>query len=55
MRWKMHNYIAKGIALAVAIAASGTVQAIDKKNPDPYFSGVKIFALRRPPEVNGIA
>ncbi|WP_261802832.1 hypothetical protein [Klebsiella quasipneumoniae] len=39
----MHNYIAKGIALAVAIAASGTVQAIDKKNPDPYFSGVKIF------------
>lgn len=33
----MHNYIAKGIALAVAIAASGTVQAIDKKNPDPYF------------------
>ncbi|WP_374749162.1 hypothetical protein [Klebsiella quasipneumoniae] len=42
----MHNYIAKGIALVVAIAASGTVQAIDKKNPDSYFSGVKIFALK---------
>ncbi|MCP6735882.1 hypothetical protein NL822_09885 [Klebsiella quasipneumoniae] len=51
----MHNYITKGIALAVAIAASGMVQADEKKNHDPYFSGIKIFAQRSPPEVNGIA
>lgn len=42
----MHNYITKGIALAVAIAASGMVQADEKKNHDPYFSGIKIFAQK---------
>ena len=43
---EMHNYITKGIALAVAIAASGMVQADEKKNHDPYFSGIKIFAQK---------
>lgn len=35
----MHNYIAKGIALAVAIAASGTVQAIEKESRSLFFRG----------------
>ena len=43
---EMHNYITKGIALAVAISASGMVQADEKKNHDPYFSGIKIFAQK---------
>lgn len=42
----MHNYITKGIALAVAIAASGMVQADEKKNHDSYFSGIKIFCAK---------
>ena len=52
---EMHNYITKGIALAVAIAASGMVQADEKKNHDPYFRGSRFLRKRSPPEVNGIA
>ena len=50
---EMHNYITKGIALAVAIAASGMVQADEKQNHDPSFS--RVLRKRSPPEVNGIA
>ncbi len=39
----MHNYIAKGIALAVAIAASGTVQAIEKRIQILIFQGSRFL------------